>query len=203
MPYLPVDEVKAMKPETSTLLAFVSQIVSSLAWPITVLTCVLLLRRHVLAMMPLVRTVKYSDVEIRFGQEVAELKKSADIAQLSSEKDRSAQNEWESLIRLAEIRPVNAIKRAWSQIDTSIRELAKEKNTEMTETAGAMPMVVGALLLNQGAISSDQYELMQKLRRLLHEAERAEPGTIGPENAAEYVTLALRLAASITTEPTK
>jgi hypothetical protein len=60
-----------------------------------------------------------------------------------------------------------------------------------------MPMVIVAIPLNQGAISSQQYELMQKLRMLYHEAERAEPDTITTDSAAEYVGLALRLAASI------
>jgi len=186
-----------MKVETTSLLGFVSQIISSLAWPVTVLTCILLLRRHLLALIPLVRTVKYSDVEIRFGQELAELSKSADIADLSSGGGSEKQNQWESLIRLADVRPRTAIRVAWGQIESSIRELAKKRKTEITDAADGMPMVIGAILLNQGAISGDQYVLMQKLRMLLHEAERAEPDSITNESATEYVALALRLAASI------
>jgi hypothetical protein len=186
-----------MKVETTSLLGFVSQIISSLAWPVTVLTCILLLRRHLLALIPLVRTVKYSDVEIRFGQELAELSKSADIADLSSGEGSEKQNQWESLIRLADVRPRTAIRVAWGQIESSIRELAKKRKTEITDAADGMPMVIGAILLNQGAISGDQYVLMQKLRMLLHEAERAEPDSITNESATEYVALALRLAASI------
>jgi hypothetical protein len=186
-----------MKVETNSLLGFVSQIISSLSWPVTVLTCILLLRRHLLALIPLVRTVKYSDVEIRFGQELAELSKSADIADLSSGEGSEKQNQWESLIRLADVRPRTAIRVAWGQIESSIRELAKKRKTEITDAADGMPMVIGAILLNQGAISGDQYVLMQKLRMLLHEAERAEPDSITNESATEYVALALRLAASI------
>jgi len=148
-----------MKVETTSLLGFVSQIISSLAWPVTVLTCILLLRRHLLALIPLVRTVKYSDVEIRFGQELAELSKSADIADLSSGEGSEKQNQWESLIRLADVRPRTAIRVAWGQIESSIRELAKKRKTEITDAADGMPMVIGAILLNQGAISGDQYVL--------------------------------------------
>ena len=185
---------KAMRTDPTTILGFASQIVSSLAWPVTLLTCVLLLKRHLLALIPLVRTVKYSDVEIRFGQEVAELKKTADIANMAA---GPKQDQWESLIRLADVKPRTAIRSAWGHIETSIRELAKKKNTDITDAAEMMPMVIGALLLNQGAITTDQYVLMQKLRVLLHEAERAEPDSITSASAAEYVTLALRLAASI------
>jgi hypothetical protein len=186
-----------MKPEANLVLGFISQIISSLAWPMTLLTCVLLLKRHLLALIPLVRTVKYSDVEIRFGQEVAELKRTTDFADLAPQRGSPKQNQWESLSRLAEVRPRTAIRNAWSQVESSIRELAKKKNTEITDAAEGMPMVIGAILLNQGAITIQQYELMQKLRMLYHEAERAEPDTITTDSAAEYVGLALRLAASI------
>src|ERR1700729_794792 len=99
-----------MKPEANSVLGFISQIVSSLAWPITLLTCVLLLKRHLLALIPLVRTVKYSDVEIRFGQEVAELKRNTDIAELPNLNPSPKQSHWESLSRLADIRPRTAIR---------------------------------------------------------------------------------------------
>jgi hypothetical protein len=88
-----------MKPEATSVLGFISQIVSSLAWPITLLACVVLLKRHLLALIPLVRTVKYSDVEIRFGQEVAELKRATDIAELPPQRNNPKQNQWEPLSR--------------------------------------------------------------------------------------------------------
>jgi hypothetical protein len=141
--------------------------------------------------------VKYSDVEIRFGQEVAELKKTADIADLPKERIGSNQNQWETLNRLADVRPRSAIRGAWNQVESSIRKLAQEKKAQIADAAEGMPMVVGAILLNQGAISSAQYELMQKLRLLFHEAERAEPDSLTTDSAIEYVGLALRLAASI------
>jgi hypothetical protein len=116
-----------MKPEANSVLGFISQIISSLAWPVTLLTCVLLFKRHLLALIPLVRTVKYSDVEIRFGQEVAELKRTTDIADLPPQQGSPQKNQWESLSRLTEVRPRTAIRSAWSQVERSIRELAKKR----------------------------------------------------------------------------
>jgi hypothetical protein len=49
---------------------------------VTVLTRVIVLRRHLLALVPLVRTAKYSDVEIRFGKQVAELVKTTDSSSI-------------------------------------------------------------------------------------------------------------------------
>jgi hypothetical protein len=190
-------EYKTMKPEATSVLSFIAQVISSLAWPATVLTCIFLLGRHLLALIPLVRTVKYSDVEIRFGQEIAELKRTTEIAELKGGGADLKHDRWESLSRLVDVRPRTAIRMAWNQIDNSIRELAKRKDVGITDAAEGMPMVIGALLLNQGVISTQQYQLMQNLRMLYHQAERAEADTITADSAAEYVGLALRLAASL------
>jgi hypothetical protein len=64
------------------ILGLISQIISSFVWPVTVLTCVIVLRRHLLALVPPVRTVKYSDVEIRFGKQVAEMVKTTDSSSI-------------------------------------------------------------------------------------------------------------------------
>ena len=88
-----VDKVVA---ETgSKSLSFISQIISATAWPITVLTYVLLVRKHLVALIPLVRTVKYSDVEIQFGKELEHLAKAADRASLPNEPSKSDSARWE------------------------------------------------------------------------------------------------------------
>jgi hypothetical protein len=188
-----------MKTETAPILDFISHLVSSLAWPATVLTTIFLFRRHIQTLVPLVRTVKYSDVEIRFGQELAELKRATDIGELPNSKEPAQDGQWKTLIRMAEVRPRTAIRGAWNEVDSSMRKLAAAKHVQIADAAESMPMVIGAILLNQGFISNTQYELMQKLRLLGHEAERAEPDGITTDSAAEYVGLALRLAASIDT----
>jgi hypothetical protein len=60
-----------------------------------------------------------------------------------------------------------------------------------------MPMVLGALLLNAGVLSEAHYDLLSRLRRLAAEAERAPVDSISSESAADFVTLALRFAASL------
>src|ERR1700734_3282145 len=51
--------------------AFITQLVTALAWPVTVLICVVVLRPLLVGLLPLIRKLKYSDVEIQFGREVA------------------------------------------------------------------------------------------------------------------------------------
>jgi hypothetical protein len=181
----------------SSGLTFVSQVISSTAWPITVLVCVLMLRRHLLALIPLVRTVKYSDVEIQFGKEVAELAKATEGSSFPNEQLKGTRNPWEDLIILADVRPRSAIRSAWRRVEDAALEAAKNKNIEIADAAQNMPMVVGSILLNQGAISTSQFDLLSKLRGLVNDAELAPPDAINSEAAVEFIGLALRLAASI------
>jgi hypothetical protein len=185
-----------MKDGASGILGFVAQVISSLAWPVTVILCVLLLRRYLLDLIPLLRTVKYSDVEIRFGKEVAELAKTADTSALPAQVSEA--NRWEDLIVMADVRPRTAIRLAFERVADAIIEVAQNNNIPIAQGAMGMPMVIGAILLNQGAISSAQYDLLSRLRILCDQAERAAPETITSESAVEYINLALRLAASVT-----
>jgi hypothetical protein len=179
------------------VLTFVSQVISSVAWPLTVLGCALILKRHLLALIPLLRTVKYSDVEIRFGQEVAELARATGNASLPLQLSQGKANPWEDLIRMANVRPRSAIRMAWRRVEESTIEAAHRKNIKITDAAQAMPMVIGAILLNQHAIENAQYELLYRLRILVNEAEQAPPDRLTTESAVEFIGLALRLAASI------
>jgi hypothetical protein len=186
-----------MKDSGAGVLGFVAQVIGSLVWPVTVLTCVLLLRKHLLALIPLVRTVKYSDVEIRFGQEVAELAKTVDAVVVPSQASAAERDRWEDLMKMAQVRPRTAIRMAFRRVEEAITDAARTHNVEIADGALGMPMVIGALLLNKGVISTAQYDLLSRLRLLVNEAELAPPDGITAESASDFVSLAMRLAGSV------
>jgi hypothetical protein len=94
-------------------------------------------------------------------------------------------------------RPRTAIRLAFRRVEESITQIARKKNIDIADGAQGMPMVIGAILLNQGAICAAQYDLLSKLRILANEAEYAEPDSITRESAAEFIGLAVRVAASV------
>jgi hypothetical protein len=180
------------------LLSFIAQIVSALAWPTTVFGCVVLLRRHIAALVPLLRSVKYSDVELQFGKEIAELARTAESSSLPQvQTSTDPKDPWSEIATLAEVRPRTAIRLAFRKVEESALEAARKRNIEITDAAAGMPMVVGAILLGNGVISSAQYDILTKLRKLVQEAEEAHRDSIRPESALEFVYLASRLANSI------
>lgn len=92
-----------------TRLTFVSQLIAALAWPVTVLVCVVLFRPLIIGLVPLVRKLKYSDVEIQFGKELADIKATSGASIQSATSEAFQRPIWEELMRLATVRPRTAI----------------------------------------------------------------------------------------------
>jgi len=182
---------------------FITQLVSAVIWPVTVLICAALLRKPLGHLVMLVRTLKYSDFEVQFGKEVAELKTSVAAAgaiPLSATQSAERKPAWEDLIRLASARPRSAIRQAWKEVERALERFAKQANVDVAPAVWQMPMVLAALLLNMDSLSQHQYEMLSKLRQLANEAERAPVDSLNPEDAVEFVGLALPFAASLAVE---
>ena len=178
---------------------FIASIVASLAWPLTALAGLLLVRKIVISLVPLVRTLKYSDLELSFGRDVAAVREAADDAAIAPAVDVARPQVWEDLTRLAGVRPRNAIQGAWRQVESSLARVARERKLDVADGVWSMPMVLGSLMLNARIVSDAQYALLSRLRRLTSEAQRAPVDSLNADDAAEFVGLALRLAASLGT----
>jgi hypothetical protein len=183
--------------------SFIAQLVAELAWPVTVLICILWLRPLLARLVPLIRTLKYSDVEIQFGREVAELKLAAAASIQPAKVEARQEPIWEDLVRLASVRPRTAILKSWQQVEVTLIQTAKNRHLEVAGTVWQMPMVLGALMLNTGNISVHQYDLLTRLRQLVNEATHAPVDSVNPGDAVEFVELALRLAGSLDPEEHK
>jgi len=51
-------------------LTFVTKIIESLAWPVSIVVIVLILKKPISALLPLLRNLKYKDLELSFGEEL-------------------------------------------------------------------------------------------------------------------------------------
>jgi hypothetical protein len=61
-------------------LSFISTVASSVAWPVTALTIVLLMRKELVALLPFVRKLKAGPLEAEFEREVKELKEEVEVS---------------------------------------------------------------------------------------------------------------------------
>ena len=96
-------------------LSFIAAIVKALAWPLTALGIFLVLRRPLLALVPLLARLKFKDFELDFGRRLAEV--SAEAARLPSVRAGNAADE--ALLRLAPVAPRAAILEAWLRLEAA------------------------------------------------------------------------------------
>lgn len=178
-------------------LQFIASLVASLAWPITAVGLVLLLRGLLLSLAPLIRLVKYGDLEVSFGREIAELNREADTALPGRPEEAMQRADWVELTKLATVRPRSAVRSAWRLVETHLVQLAQKHHLSVAASAWEMPMVLGALLLNAGALTDGQYSLLSNLRKLVSDAERAPTNTLSGEDAEGVVALAMRLSVAL------
>jgi hypothetical protein len=177
-------------------LTFVSELVKSLAWPIAVIACAVLARRPLAALVPFLRTIKYSDVEVSFGKEVARSESVGERLPAPAE-TKTLQQTRDSLIQLASVRPRTAIRETWRAVENAVLEAAKRERLELAPTARSMPMVVGSLMFNSGVISETQYQVLSQLRQITDEAERAPVDSLKVDDARRVIDLSLKLIASL------
>ena len=176
---------------------FIANVVASLAWPVTAVIALLLVRKILISLLPLVRTLKYSELEVSFGREIAAVREAADDAEIQSSVGGARPQVWEDLTRLSAVRPRSAIRDAWRHVEAALARVAKARRLQVAEGVWSMPMVLGSLMLNAGFMSDAQYSLLNRLRRLTSEAERAPVDGLTADDAAEFVGLALRLTGSL------
>ena len=89
---------------------------------------------------------------------------------------------------------------AWQQVEANLIRVAKNRHLEAAPAVWQMPMVLGAVMLNKEKISTPQYELLNRLGQLANEAKHAPVDSINPDDAVQFVGLALRMAASLDSE---
>jgi hypothetical protein len=184
-------------------LTFSSQLVGSLAWPVVVLGCVLLLRRSVLSLLPTLRSAKYGGLELEFGKRLMELESKAATSGLPEPTERPAwvyesPDDWtfgEYIERLAPISPRMAIVEAWRSVEMALRGAARSTGPNSPRDL----MTIAAQLQSEGALPINAVTMLNDLRKLRNQAVHANEMALEPDQAIEFARIAERVIASIWT----
>lgn len=185
--------------------SFIASVISSLAWPGTVLLCVILLRKPIAELIPLMRNLRYKGLKIDFGRRLEELEAEADQAELPSippptteapEELGPATEYWETVERLSEVSPRAAIAEAWRRVELALddyfRRLGQERPRSYQGTLLA--------LRDQNRLIPPAMSLFQELRVLRNRAVHARDFDIDSQQAIEFAQLAERIVASLETD---
>jgi len=179
-------------------LTFISELVKAVAWPVTVTTVIFLLRNPILELLPLLRKLKYKELELEFTQEILELKTEAMVmAQEKGEEVPSISSSPSNLLNLVSFSTRAAIMEAWLEVESAAVAVASSFwGQSSSETFRNMPKL-GEYLLKCKVIDEKQLAVFNKLRQLRNKATHAQEFELNESDAISYIQVASDLAKHI------
>ncbi len=180
---------------------YLVQIIDSLAWPIIILIIILIFKSEFSKVVSQLSNLKYRDFEAKFGNQLQEaenklkeIKKpeSFDIPEEESKADITEDNDYERLLRLAEISPRAAISEAWIQIESAAKTAASQAGLNVRKPESVINIVKA--FIKNGIFDEMNLEAFDVLRSLRNNAIHTPDFYIPQDETEKYIDLALRLA---------
>lgn len=177
-------------------LTFTSELIKALAWPAATIILACLLRKPLMGLVPLMRKLKYKELELEFSQEVLALKTEASPVLDSPQKEDLSATTSKAL-DLVSLSARAAIMEAWIDVETAAVEVASSFWSQSpNETMRNLPNL-GEYLHQCKVIDDKQLSIYKKLQKLRNKAAHAEELNLSEEDAMSYVTMAFNLARHI------
>ena len=174
---------------------FISEIIKALAWPGAIIILACLLRKPLVGLVPLMRKLKYKELELEFSQEVLALKTESPVLYSPQKEDLSATTS--KALDLVSLSTRAAIMEAWIDVETAAAEVASSFWSQSSSEAMRNFPNLGEYLHQCKVIDDKQLEIYRKLRRLRNKAAHAEEMNLSEEDATSYVIMAFNLARHI------
>ncbi|MCG8462760.1 MAG: hypothetical protein MI919_41270, partial [Holophagales bacterium] len=176
-------------------LTFISRIVDSLAWPITLLVALYLLRGPVSQLIPSTQRVKFRDLEIEFDHGVRELQRRA-VEDLPSGIDETRNIDVDrKMAELTRTSPTRAVLESWKVVNRAGQKLLASRNLEVPGDGPRRFKELEEALEASGLVGESTLDLFASLRLLRNKVAHAPGFEVDRERASDYVDVALKLTA--------
>jgi hypothetical protein len=176
-------------------LEFTVELIKALAWPVVTVALVVLLRRNIGQIARFVRSLKYKDFEVTFGNLIKEVRSEVeesaltvgDVAQSEQEQAKEQQ-----FLALAEDYPSAAIIEAWKEVEHAVLNVGR--NRRYIPPNASISKVVNTLL-SKDEVDTGTFNIFNRLRTIRNEVvhSRGAP-SIPLGEILEYRDFAKRLA---------
>jgi hypothetical protein len=180
-------------------LQFLAAVVNSLAWPLTTVALVFVLREPVGRVLTTLTRLKYKDLELDFGRELKQIEEKAkaiEVLPASTPKGGGGPKEPHELLdeaeRLAPEFPEPAVAVAWSALEDALWQ-ALERITNTTAFRGEPASKTIHLLLQRDAIDRQTVDVLNRMRNLRNGAVHGRWnafGGVSVDEAREFIALA-------------
>lgn len=177
------------------ILTFVSEVIKSLIWPVTILVITLLLKKPIVELIPKLSSMRYKDLELAFGKKVEELEQKADRANLPekiSDDDSSQFDLYEQYKSLANLSPRAAILETWMLVEQEINSAAIRCQVKLREYYPT-PHKLAKELMKLQFISKEIYDIITEMQNLRNAAAHELDFQVPYNFTKEYILTAMRV----------
>lgn len=172
-------------------LSFIAALVDALAWPAAVFGIVLILRRPLTGLIPLLHRLKYKDLELEFEQQVAEV---SDALEAEPAPTHKALPTAESpAVELAQISPRAGVLEAWRELEGELRAVADRNAPALEGRSPRNAAILIKKLEEAELIDSQRAWMLNRMRALRNGAAHLDDFALGMDAAVDYVNTAERL----------
>lgn len=175
-------------------LEFAAELVHAVAWPIVALVLAVLLRGPIVGLVPLLRRLKYKDLELEFEKALEEVQ-STNLPVKPDVIAFGLQDLGQDILRLAQISPRAAILESWMHVEAASREALAASHPQLGEPMTAQ--TIGRALQQAEILTGHNLETFHRMRSLRNLAAHTQDFSVSPETAADYARNAMRLAAFV------
>lgn len=177
--------------------SLISSIVQSMAWPVTTVFIVFLLRSEIKLLFKFVSKIKAGPVEASFEREVKQLEQDAKIepppTTTATTSERKIGNDDEKLLQLSSINPRSAILEAWRSIETTAEKALERKGKFLVDKDRGSIIYLARELLNNQVLNHEEISILHELRSLRNDAAHAKDFSPKESSVLSYLSLSRRI----------
>lgn len=172
-------------------LEFIAALIGHLAWPGTVVTTILILKRPIERLIPTIRRAKWGDRELEFGEQVEVVR--AEVEQLPEAEQTVKALPAPEADALPAGTPAHlVVMHHYGLVEKEVIDLATSAGLE-TPAARSSTRGLFDLLFHEGVIDKATYGALMDLRRLRNVAAHKSDRQIADADAHEYAETAKTL----------
>jgi len=170
---------------------FVSSLVGSVIWPVTILVAVLLLRPPLDNLLPFIEKLRYKDFELFFSRRVEEIRAEVSDEFPDPTGDSTQSEKADRVAQLAMLSPRAAVIHAWLEVEAAVRSAARRLGYD--KKSGRVDRVID-WLKRVGRLDRGMASLLDDLRQLRNQAAHVPETVLSEAAAIEYAKLATRVS---------
>lgn len=180
-----------METAISTILALVPsmdnliKLLDVVAWPFVVLVLVLIMRKPIKGLIPLIENIKYKDLDIKFRKELDKIEESVRESgvEVKHEIDKTSQ-----IYKLAVVSPESVILQSWKELENAARDKVKQFAPKEETFRNLLNRPVSYLEYT-GALPPSTAQAVRELQTLRNQAAHSVDFKVSQKSAINYALL--------------